>query len=170
MKKLKYSAYLFLAAALLLASCGGGGEEAGGNGGTDGVSGTTDPDELAQEIAHRYLECMEELQAMVADRPEPERLREEMAELKEEYIEIFVEIGHRVATHDPETVDEIGRAVMSELYGHDIQWLTEASNHYITLDNEVANMLAEFNIITQYSFFELLREQSPEEAERLDLI
>ncbi|MBD3276659.1 MAG: hypothetical protein GF388_00010 [Candidatus Aegiribacteria sp.] len=170
MKKLKYFASLVLAASLLLVACGGGGEEAVGNGGTDGASGTTDPDELAQEIAERYLECMEELEAMVADRPEPERLRREMAELKEEYIRVFVEIGHRVATHDSDTVDEIGRAVMSELYGHDIQWLTDASNHYMSLDNEVANMLAEFNIITQYSFFELLREQNPEEAERLDLM
>lgn len=170
MKRIQYFASLFLAAALLMASCGGGGEEAGSNGAADQSSGTTDPDELAQEIAGRYLDCMEELEAMVADKPDPEPLREEMAELKEEYIEIFVEIGHRVATHDSETVDEIGRAVMSELYGQDIQWLTEASNHYMSLDSEVANILAEFNIITQYSFFELLREQSPEEAERLNLM
>ncbi len=156
---------------LSLAACGGGEAEPGADG-SDGASGaasggSTDPEALTDEIVENYTACMDELQELTADLPEPDALRPELEQLRDRYIDVFVEIGHRVATHEQETIDQIGRSVMSELYGYDIDWLTEVSGHYISVDADVANMIADLNIITQYAFFDLLRDQSPEEADRL---
>ena len=159
---------------LLMPGCGGGdGDEAGASGGEEvtesGGDGTTDPDQLAEEIAANYMECMDELKAMVESRPEPQVLKPQVQDLIDEYSQVFLEIGYRVDQNDQETVDGIGRSVMSELYGYDIQWLSEASTHYHSLDTELSALLSEVNIITQYAFFELLEEQEPEEAERLGI-
>lgn len=155
---------------LLIASCGGGASD----GDTQAQAGSDQaavegPDQLADEIAENYLECMDELEGMLAERPDPETLKPMLADLTDRYIEVFVDLGHQVATYDSSTVDEIGRGVMSHLYGREIEWMTEASSYYHAMDTEVSGMIGELNIITQYAFFDLLRDQRPSEAERLGL-
>lgn len=159
-----------LLAGFVMASCGGGDAEAESQDPEvrDQVT-VDDPDQLAEEIAENYTACMGELEEILADRPDPETLKPMLEDLTDRYIGIFVELGHQVATYDSTTVDEIGRGVMSSLYGIDIQWMTDASSHYHSIDPEVSSMISELNIITQYAFFDLLRDQRPSEAERLGL-
>jgi hypothetical protein len=173
MERLRTRMFLLCPIVFLMISCGGQGE---GNV-SDGTEAdvvetdqTTDPDQLAGEIADNYLACMDELEALVADRPEPEALKPLLSELTDRYIDIFVGIGYRVDSHDSTTVDGIGRSVMSRIYGIDIDWMGEASSYYHPLDPEVSAMIGELNIITQYAFFELLQKQRPSEAERLGLV
>ncbi|MBN2586126.1 MAG: hypothetical protein JXA64_00135 [Candidatus Fermentibacteraceae bacterium] len=173
MNGLKMRVFLLCPIMFLMISCGGQ-EEGNVSDGTDAealeADRSTDPDQLAGEIADNYLACMDELETLLADRPEPEALKPLLSELTERYIDIFVGIGYRVDTHDSTAVDGIGRSVMSRIYGIDIDWMGEASSYYHPLDTEVSAMIGELNIITQYAFFELLERQRPSEAERLGLV
>ena len=45
----------------------------------------------------------------------------------------------------------------------------EARIHYAKIDAELAALIGSFNIITQYSQFELIKKQEPAEAERLGI-
>ncbi|MFO8184569.1 MAG: hypothetical protein R6U39_10410 [Candidatus Aegiribacteria sp.] len=165
MKRVTHLVILTAALLMVFTACGGSGTEEGGA--ANSGSGTTDPDQLAEEIVSRYMECMDELKSMVEDRPEPDVLKPQLENLVDRYSGVFLEIGYRVDENDSSTVDDIGRAVMNELYRYDIQWLSEASSHYHSMDTELSALLSEVNIITQYAFFELLEDQRPEEAERL---
>ena len=157
-------------AAFMIASCGGGASEGDAQGSVGRDQGAADdPDQLADQIAENYIACMDELEAILADRPDPETLKLELEELTDKYIDVFVELGQQVAAYDSATVDEIGREVMSSLYGRDIQWMTDASSYYQSMAPEISSMIGELNIISQYAFFDLLRDQRPSEAERLGI-
>ncbi len=45
----------------------------------------------------------------------------------------------------------------------------EGQSYYLSQDVELGNLIASFNIITQYADYDLLRSQEPDEAERLGL-
>jgi hypothetical protein len=47
--------------------------------------------------------------------------------------------------------------------------MSDAVNHYRNEDNDFANTLAEFNTLTQYADFDLLKKQKPDEATRLGI-
>ncbi len=151
--------------------CGGGSSESGGseNGGDSAEVTADSPEILAGEIADNYLQCMDKLQEMLADRPDPETLKPMLEDLIREYKDIFLGIGYRVDMNDSLTVNEIGRLVMNRLYGRDIQWMTDASMYYHSLDPQISSMIGELNIISQYAFFELLEDQRPAEAESLGI-
>jgi hypothetical protein len=161
-----FKAGVLLTASLLVLSVACGGEASEETSGGDEVTSDS-PEELAADIADNYIRCMEELEAILADRPDPEELKPVLQELTDSYIDIFVEIGYKVDAHDSATVDEIGRLVMHRLYGRDIEWMSQASSYYHPLDSEISQMIGELNIITQYAFFELLEDQRASEAERL---
>lgn len=45
----------------------------------------------------------------------------------------------------------------------------EATNYYMSQDAALHKELSDFNILTQYASFDLLKKQAPEEAARLGL-
>lgn len=159
-------------AAMILVACGGGDQES-----TEEVEVaesteqevSTDPEDLAEEVYVNYMECMDQMRSILAGLPEPEVVKPQLEELKDEYIDVFVEIGYRVDAQDSMTVDEIGRDFWNRLRELDSEWMGEASSHYSSVDYPTAELIGEINIITQYAFFDLLRRQNPEEAERLGL-
>ena len=161
-----------LMVAMTLVACGDGDQEAAEE--IEEIESaeqevSNDPDDLANEIYDNYMECMGEMQTILEGFPEPEVVKPQLEELRDEYIDVFVEIGYRVDAHDSTTIDEIGRDFWNRLLGLDSEWMGEASSHYSSVDYPTAELIGEINIITQYVFFDLLREQTPEEAERLGI-
>ena len=83
----------------------------------------------------------------------------------------MVALGRRreaLGTADRATVDGRITAALDRLPAATYEAYQEAFTYYGS-DLEVANLIAAFNILGQYANFDLLREQAPEEAERLGL-
>jgi hypothetical protein len=88
--------------------------------------------------------------------------------LKDQYIQIFVELGRRVEALDHTQRGPVNSAVMGAMRElPDFEWFNSAMDHYRPQDREFANFIASFNVLTQYAFFDLLRQQEPGEAQRL---
>lgn len=171
---------------LTLTACGGSGDEAPeGSPATETPTPTTSagaasPEELADEVAQHYFDLLDEagtlsdhLVVSLSEGSPLDDLRQEVQRLKDEYISIFVSYGYEResmseserATFDstvnsaivlstPPALDELSEAVMR---------LNEAG------EGDLANEVSSFNILTQYAFFDLLKRQEPEEAQRLGI-
>jgi hypothetical protein len=82
-----------------------------------------------------------------------------------------VSLGRRreaLGTADRATVDARITAALARLPAETYDAYQLAFTDYGS-DLEVANLIAAFNILGQYANFDLLREQAPEEAERLGI-
>ena len=132
-----------------------------------------DPVVLGQEIGENYQNAISELFDILEGNPEVEVLRPKVISLREKYIEIFFKLG---AYH--EAMNETDRAkvsstVLRSYYDIDREKLDSIFvliTYYRSMDNDLANYISDFNIITQYSFYDLLIKQEPEEAKRLGIL
>jgi hypothetical protein len=170
--------------ASVVAGCGDSGErgEAATSQAADPGSATTvvssdepdsariTPTELGDRIGVTYVEAIEELVALLRDRPSGPSALASVQELKESNVQEFVELGRlREALNaaDRAAVDaRIGVGVggiSSDLFAE----YQEIQADYRTTDAEIAEVVSSFNIITQYANFDLLKEQEPGEAVRL---
>ncbi len=132
----------------------------------------TDPEELGGEIALNYVEMMEELSSILSAQPDADDLKPQLADLKDKYIEIFVELGKyrsEMIEQDQSIVDSALWSGIQELDSGVWNIISQAGSEYWNIDMEVSNEIASFNVITQYAFYELLKQQMPEEAERLGI-
>ena len=137
-------AFLLLATGLLLAGCAG-------------TTTTATPEEvtaegLAAAVVDTWVEAMQELVALLEDKPEAAAVLPQVEELKEEYVLRFVALGHQ-----RETLSDSGNSQASAL-----EW-----SAFTDLADET--WYAGYNNLTQYSEFDLLKEQLPEEAVRLGI-
>ena len=104
-------ASVMLALGLVLAGCGGGSAD------TDTTAPATaeqptitteqaastesmDGSELADAIFATWTEAMQKLNTLLADRPDPASVQTQVEQLKEEYIQKLVALGHQVAALD----------------------------------------------------------------------
>jgi len=131
------------------------------------------PRELGEALGILYVKAMQDLTVTIKDRPDPATIKQAVRELKESYIRQFVEFGKKRATMnqaDRATVDTTLRIEMNKFYH--VPWLktyNDAQMHYAQIDPEFHQLILDFNIITQYADFELLKKQAPEEAKRLGI-
>lgn len=162
---------LCLAFLLPIMSCGQSGGDAENAGGDDAVAEGMTPEELADAIMTTYREAIGEVVTLTAGMPDAESIYDDAVALKEKYVQKFVAYGKQKAAMseaDRSTVDSKLRIGMSSFYGDPtFKAYMEATNAYISTHRELHKTLADFNVITQYADFELLRKQSPKEAERL---
>ncbi len=138
-----------------------------------GMAGAATPEELGQQIGAVYVRCLEDVTALMEGLPPAAELQPEVAELRDACIEDLVELGRaRQGLDTPQnaTVNaEVGSA-MRRVPGELFQAFSDRQFHYQTSgDPDLAKMIADFNVITQYADFELLKTQSPKEAERLGI-
>jgi hypothetical protein len=135
--------------------------------------GESTPTELGNRIGKLYVEALTEVTDAMTDRPAAADLQPTVEAMMDRYIEQFVELGRQkeaLSDADKATVNSrvsIGiSSVPSELFSS----YAEGQRHYQQGgDMELARMIGEFNVITQYADFDLLKKQSPSEAERLGL-
>ncbi len=163
--------------AVAMGACGGGGEPPTrpGDGGTPATAtpASLTPQELGLEVTQHYFEALDKLGTILDKDLPADTLRLEVHDLKAEYIETFVSYGYQreaMTTSDrdafdvevrqtillatPSALDKLSAAVTS---------LNEAGK------SDLANEISSINIITQYAFFDLLKKQEPEEAQRLGI-
>lgn len=172
---------LFITLALIAMAVGcsnsGGGNQQGGAGDQQ-VSVPESAQELGKKISNDYWEAMGELKAMVQPKPEAGELKPKVQAMRDKYIERFVAYGKAIEAKGESYKNEVtsaqNRAEAERRYAPnsdaiDISWLGEAVNYYRPKDNDLGNMIADVNIITQYAYFDLLKQQRPKEAERLGI-
>lgn len=176
---MKRTSIVLVTTGLLIAAlcgCGGGDPAAATEDGADGAqAGAKAPEEMTpaeigEEVGAVYLEAMDEVAAAVAERPEPEVLRPRLETLKEGYVQRLVELGRArqaLGTADRATVDSKARMAVNRVPSETFTTYAEGQNYYLSRDRELADLIASFNVLTQYAMFELLEKQEPEEAERL---
>nr|AOS48145.1 hypothetical protein [uncultured bacterium] len=171
-----------LCTCLVLVFLGCGGDDSHSSPGTAAASATTSttaqasemsPDELGDAIAATWSEAIQELVALLEGQPEPSAVRSQVEDLKETYITELVALGHlREAFSDSEKAQVEARVQTELAKTADEPWFvsyTDIYNAYPEDDLEFKNLLASFNILTQYAFFDLLKQQEPEEAARLGI-
>jgi hypothetical protein len=130
------------------------------------------PDALGKSITDKHLEALKKINALMKDRPEPAGLTPKVEALKEETVKQMVELGQKVAA-----LDEAGKkkvdAKVSMAFGSmpmDVfKPFSEGQQFYAKKDPNLGKLIKDFNIITQYAFFDLLKKQDPKEAERLGI-
>ncbi len=172
--KLPLSFFAFLVIlGMAVSSCGSSGPKPG----SEDVAGEVKPIELTPEevgkkISDLYSRALEEVGTIVKDSPPASEVGPKLAQLKEKYVLELVELGKKreaMEEADRSKLDLNIRIGLQALYGDPVYTVySEAVNTYFQ-DEEVRELLADFNILTQYASFELLKQQEPEEAARLGI-
>lgn len=160
-----------------LATAGPDGTAATTPGGTTSTSpaGNEGWRALANEIMATWTDALSELNLLLDGMPAPSAVDSEVRELKERYVQELVGLGRAKEALDASekaSVDSRLRSAMDSL-GNDAVYRTYADTYdaYVETDAGIDfyNLLASFNILTQYADFSLLRVQAPEEAARLGI-
>ncbi|MFH1331039.1 MAG: hypothetical protein ABIJ48_10365 [Actinomycetota bacterium] len=127
------------------------------------------PAGLGDQIGEVYLAAYDDLIALLADRPAAADLAADLADLKEKYVQEMVGLGRQreaLPAAGRAAVDARITAALDRLPRATYEAYQQAYSDY-SGETEVANLIAAFNIIGQYANFDLLRQQAPDEAERL---
>jgi hypothetical protein len=164
-----------------LGACGGGDDanpaDEPGNGtpGTNADAAATDVsgsvEELGDEVTQHYFDALDEMETLLGRELPPDSLRTEIQTLKDKYIETFVSYGHKreaMSDADREVFDSRVRLAVTLSTPGALDTMNKAQASLIEDgEKEMADEVMSFNIITQYVFFDLLKAQEPEEAQRL---
>ena len=130
------------------------------------------PADLGDAIGTLYVEAIGAVTEELGPRPEPEALRPKLETMKEGYVSKLVAYGRAreaMAEADRATVDsKIGSAMM-RVPNETWTAYSEGQQHYFSSDSDLADLIASFNVITQYANFDLLEKQEPDEAKRLGI-
>ena len=113
------------------------------------------------------------LVALLESKPEASAIKSQVEQLKESYVGKLVALGRlREALPDSDKA-RVSSGITTALDAFaDEPWYTsymEIYDSYSDGDLDFANLLASFNILTQYADFDLLKQQAPEEAARLGI-
>jgi hypothetical protein len=168
-----------LAVGVITVGCGGESSHSGSTTttrSTVAVTSTVIEDalaDLATNIADTWTEAMQELVALLEDKPEVEVIQPQVESLKEEYIQRFVAYGWEREGLSDEEKDEVDSLTQQALFATGSEpWFesyTTLYDYYAAGDLDFAILMASFDIMTQYAFFDLLKTQSPSEAARLGI-
>jgi hypothetical protein len=130
------------------------------------------PDELGKNIATLYLETMQNVVALMKDRPAPADLQPKLTQMKEDTIKKMVEFGRKREAMDQagkQKVDGIIENSVKTLPPELFQAFSEANAHYFKLDQNLSKLIMAFHLIPQYAIFEVVKKHAPQEAERLGI-
>ena len=136
-------------------------------------STTLSPAELGDAVFARYAEGIKEVTKLVEGHPPAAEVKPKVAEVKEAAIQDLVKLGHQyeaLSTSDRAQVDAKVLSAVTQAGSSD--WYTayaKTTTLYMTEDRDLYEEIRSFNIITQYAFFDLLKKQEPEEAQRLGI-
>ncbi len=129
--------------------------------------------DLGQAAGTAWAQAMQELNGLLAGQPEAASVSGKVAALKEQYVQKLVAYGRQREELDESGKAQMSAAVVSALSAAaDQEWYKTYMNNYNAYasgDVGFVNLLASFNILTQYSDFDLLKAQAPKEAERLGI-
>jgi hypothetical protein len=174
-------ACVLCAFALLFASACGGDDSGSSTATTTGAESTTataqaaemTPDEIGAAVGATWADAMQELVALLESKPESSAIKSQVEQLKERYVVKLVALGRlREALSDSDKARVSAGITKALEASADEPWFTsymDIYDGYSDGDLDFANLLASFNILTQYADFDLLKQQAPEEATRLGI-
>jgi len=128
------------------------------------------PRQLGAAIGAVYCDGQARLAALLATTDDPLALTPQVESLKADLIERLVALGHQRQALEEADRQAVDLATQFAFRGVDMaafQAVSAACGTYGLSHNALGNLLASFNIITQYAAFELLAQQLPDEAARL---
>lgn len=146
------------------------------------VAAATTPAQVGQAIADLYISGFEAVNEALADHPPADAAVPLLREIHDRHVTDLVALGRRVeemSDSDKAIVQSaVSRAQSSLRYDEKAKPIyagyTALNQHYVSTgalrENEEFRILfTGFNILTQYAFFDLLKKQKPDEAERLGI-
>ena len=126
---------------------------------------------LGKKIGSSYIETLKQVVAMLNDKPAAVDAKAMLGDMKNWTIELMVGLGKEreaLSVADRAKVDMVLSnriaATPADLFKE-----YQAGQLFYQDDRELFQLIADFNIITQYANFELLKKQLPEEAKRLGI-
>jgi len=133
------------------------------------VEGTAE--NLGLKIASSYIETLKQIVAILNDKPAPADAMAMLSDMKSWTVDLMVGLGREREALPPEE-----RAVVDLLLNEKIAMVPadllkafQDGQAGYKEDNELFNLIEEFNSITRYANFDLLKSQCPEEAKRLEI-
>ena len=173
MNRVMFRFTVLLIMAFLAAGCSGNGREEGEVKTADSAKvEKMTPADLGKAVADNYVEVMNKVIELLKDKPPVEEVKPKVETLKETYIQKFVALGERresfTQAERASADSRISMGVM-QIPGATYTQYSDIQRYYMQENLEMGNLIASFNIITQYASFELLKKQEPQEAERLGI-
>jgi hypothetical protein len=126
---------------------------------------------LGEKIGSSYVETLKQVVAMLDDRPAAADARAMLTDMKTWTIELMVDLGREreaLSETDRATADRVLSRRIMEVPADLFKEYQAGQMHYKD-DRELFQLIADFNIITQYANFDLLKKQLPKEAKRLGI-
>lgn len=127
---------------------------------------------LGKLISENFIEMNKELVEILKNEADLEIIEERALELKEKYIKIYVELGREKLTLSESEQKKSDRILRETFFNYDreaFDYINKRMREIWETDNSLADLIAEFNVLTQYADFDLLKRQNPDEAERLGI-
>lgn len=134
-----------------------------------------DPNEIADQVFQIYVDTLVQANTLLADTPPVAEVASKLDEIKEASVAKLVALGREIAAMndgDRATVEgAVNSAISSMTYkpetkavyaGYQAVWAAYSKD-----DKDFFKTIKSLNILTQYAFFDLLRKQEPDEADRL---
>jgi predicted small lipoprotein YifL len=129
------------------------------------------PENLGKKIGSSYIETLKQVVAMLNDRLPAEEIKAMLKEMKAGTIDLMVGLGKEREAFPPADRAAVDLILSNRISGVPADLFKEYQDGqaYYKDDSELFNLIADFNIITQYANFDLLKKQLPEEAKRLGI-
>jgi hypothetical protein len=176
-------ACLVLSLGLVLVGCGGESSDTettaatatGETTATTAGAETMGTSELVDAILATWAEAVQKLNTLLEGQPGAGTVKASVEALKEEYVQKLVEFGYEKEAMSESDKAQVDSQLSSRLVSleNEAYYATYMENWeayaYASGDVEFTNLLASFNVLTQYADFELLKAQLPEEAARLGI-
>ncbi len=130
---------------------------------------TKDPKDFAMEVFEIYVENLQKVVNVVEQDADIQKTKNKIVAIKDDSIKALVKLGksfQEFSLEEQKLAKSLTFIAIQESHNHNIwsQYMRTFAK-YPELNVE----LSDFNTITRYAFYDLLKQQSPEEAERLGI-
>ncbi len=135
------------------------------------TTASSSPENLGRKIGSSYVLTLEQVVAIMRDKLPADQVKTMFKDMKAGTIDLMVGMGKEreaMPVEDRAVVDRILSDKISGISTDLFKQYQDGQTFYKD-DAELFNLIADFNIITQYANFDLLKKQLPEEAKRLGI-
>lgn len=164
---------LMTCAVFFTVSCGGGGKNS--NKLSESKIESMTNEELSDEIFTLYEQGMLGMGEILEKYPEANKqMKADFEKLFDETINQILVFGKVISKKESGETEEIAMELMKKMFqATDLSQVLDTYNSRSSeindFDAELAKKMVAMNTVTQYAFYDLLKEQNPEEAERLGI-
>jgi hypothetical protein len=126
---------------------------------------------LGAKIGSSYVETLKQVVAMLNDKPPVADAKAMLADMKAWTIELMVGLGREREALSPADRATVDRVLSNRIAGVSPELFKEyqSGQLFYQNDRELFQLIADFNVISQYANFDLLKKQLPDEAKRLGI-